>query len=61
LNNFAASNGITLSIKNPSTIVFVKRRIKALVARISLGETGYFYVLNNTDQACNAAVASLNN
>jgi signal transduction histidine kinase len=49
LQTFAASNNISINLKSQSAIEFAKIRIKALIARIAYGESGYFYILNNNE------------
>lgn len=60
LELFAAANQVTLTINNNATLNFTKQRIKALIARIAFGETGYFYVLNKDEKIVNTATAVLN-
>ena len=60
LIKFGASNGSSISLKNPQTIAFTKNRIKALIGRIGFGESGYFFIVNANDKTCQSAIASLN-
>lgn len=60
LEKFAITNQVTVKLKNTESIHFTKLRIKALIARIAFGETGYFYVLNRNEPIINTATAALN-
>ena len=60
LIKFGASNGSSISLKNPQTIAFTKNRIKALIGRIGFGESGYFFIVNANDKTYQSAIASLN-
>ena len=59
LEQFASTNQVSLNINNNAALAFTKQRIKALIARIAYGETGYFYVLNKNEGIFNAAIAAL--
>ena len=59
LQIFAAANDVTISLKNKSSIEFTKIRIKALIARIAYGESGYFFILNNNEAIYRAAIREL--
>jgi carboxyl-terminal processing protease len=56
---FASANKITISLSSNYAKEFTKIRIKALMARIAFGETGYFYVLNNKEEMFQVAVKSI--
>jgi carboxyl-terminal processing protease len=56
---FAGSNNVTINLNRKSTLDFAKIRIKALIARISYGESGYFYILNNNEEIYKAAMNEL--
>jgi carboxyl-terminal processing protease len=60
LIKFGASNGSSITLKNPQTIAFTKNRIKALIGRIGFGESGYFYIVNANDKTYQSAIGSLN-
>ncbi|MEY2812362.1 MAG: hypothetical protein RI991_1357, partial [Bacteroidota bacterium] len=45
--------------KSQSAIEFAKIRIKALIARIAYGESGYFYILNNNETIYKTALKEL--
>ena len=55
LEQFAANNQVSLTINNSASIIFTMLRVKALIARIAFGETGYFYVLNKNEPIINLA------
>jgi carboxyl-terminal processing protease len=59
LQQFAASNNVTINLRSKSAIEFAKTRIKALIARIAYGESGYFYILNNNEPIFKAAMKEL--
>ncbi|MFM1794681.1 MAG: hypothetical protein RL642_1066 [Bacteroidota bacterium] len=56
LQTFAISNGVIVNLKNKAAIDFTTNRIKALIARIAFGETGYFNVLNSKDPMIATAI-----
>lgn len=59
LQTFAASNNISINLKSQSAIEFAKIRIKALIARIAYGESGYFFILNNNETIYKTALKEL--
>lgn len=61
LKSFSSKYNNPISLNKNSSREFTKTRIKALIARIAFGETGYFYVLNRTDANYQAAMKQINN
>jgi carboxyl-terminal processing protease len=56
---FAASNNVSINLKSKSALEFAKTRIKALIARIAYGESGYFFILNNNELIYTTAIKEL--
>jgi carboxyl-terminal processing protease len=56
LQQFGASNNVSINLKSNSALEFAKTRIKALIARIAYGESGYFFILNNNEPMFKAAL-----
>jgi len=56
LQQFGASNNVSINLKSNSALEFAKTRIKALIARIAYGESGYFFILNNNEPMFKAAI-----
>ena len=56
LQQFGASNNVSINLKSNSALEFAKTRIKALIARIAYGESGYFFILNNIEPMFKAAL-----
>ena len=59
LMNFAQNQGIIVKLNSPASINWTKQRIKAMVARIAWNETGYFQVLNKSDDGFVRAVEAI--
>ncbi len=59
LMDFVKKDDITLSIKNENSKQFLGNRIKAMIARILFGETGYFQVLNRVDPSMKKGLESI--
>ena len=59
LMDFVKKDGITLSIKNENSKQFLSNRLKAMIARILFGETGYFQVLNSVDPSLKKGLESI--
>jgi carboxyl-terminal processing protease len=59
LQQFASSNDVSISLNSKSVVEFTKIRIKALIARIAYGESGYFFILNNNEKIYNIAMKAI--
>lgn len=59
LMNFAQKQGIVVKLNRPASINWTKQRIKAMVARIAWDETGYYQVLNKSDNGFVRAVEAI--
>lgn len=59
LMDFAQKQAVSIRLKNPASIIWTKQRIKAMVARIAWDETGYFQVLNKSDNGFVKAIESI--
>ena len=59
LQQFATSNNVTITLNSKSALDFAKTRIKALIARIAYGESGYFYILNKNEEIYKTAMKEL--
>ncbi len=59
LMDFAQKQDVSVKLNDPSSINWTKQRIKAMVARIAWDETGYFQVLNKSDNGFAKAVEAI--